>query len=361
MEDKKTLVIDKGVKVIEPNAHVNQKIDELIISDTVEEIGFGAFSSNNLTEITIPRSVKKIDSLAFANNKLTSIFIPNTVESFGKSVFACNNLENVIIEDGVKKIPEEMFYNNKKINCIKIPSTVTEIGKNAFTNVDVYYDGVKISKAEISSYGCEKIIDLAKKKVKPDGFNYEKPNVLKHEEPDREPSDKKQVEVKDEETKTTLSDGNEKLKSFVLNEAQNQSSNLLKLIDEKTRTLKKLKDLLDSKYREISELEKDYNFVLQVKKAVSENLTELRQFNGMIAKNDDKEKLKTSLLILDEADKELIRKSEMINACNLVLFELKNSINIIIKEIEKLIAEYNMIIETSNIVSNEYDENKKRM
>ena len=136
------------------------KLQSVVIPDTVTEIGKSAFEGCSLLEkVTIPNSVTKIGDRAFANCKLLSdIVLPNSLTDIGKSVFGgcsslvsavisnnltkiseglfgkCKSLVNVTIPMGVTKIEDLAFAGCESLNSLLIPKTVTKIGSRVFAN-----------------------------------------------------------------------------------------------------------------------------------------------------------------------------------------------------------------------------------
>jgi hypothetical protein len=145
------------------------------IPSTVTSIGFTALAScNKLTSIIIPNGVIGIDDSAFTNCLLlTNITIPASVTRLGNDgkgleVFSsCNNLININVDpanqsyasidgvlfnkaktqliayptartgaytvpDGVQEIVDEAFFNCRNLTGITFPSSLTNIGREAF-------------------------------------------------------------------------------------------------------------------------------------------------------------------------------------------------------------------------------------
>ena len=127
---------------------------------TVTEIGDYSFVSLPITSVILPNSLTNIGKRAFYNSGLTSVTIPANVTSIGIDAFVdcnymneifynavncqiCGNgdtlvghfpmyVKKIIIGEDVKKIPDYAFVSCRSIQSINIPSSVVEIGKNAF-------------------------------------------------------------------------------------------------------------------------------------------------------------------------------------------------------------------------------------
>ena len=104
----------KGEKyVINNNAFYDSKIESVIISAGVTEIGESAFEScNNLTEVIIGDSVTSIGKGAFSYcDSLESLTIGSSVELINDAAFSyCNSLVSVTISDSVIGMGENVFY-----------------------------------------------------------------------------------------------------------------------------------------------------------------------------------------------------------------------------------------------------------
>ena len=133
-------------------------LTNITIPNSITSIESHAFRGcSSLTNITIPNSVTSIGDYAFFGcSSLTSITIPSSVTSISDSAFSnCGKLENIYVEEGNPKYTSidgvlynkdktELIYypNGKKDASFAIPSSITTIGNNAFSN----YEGVIICK-----------------------------------------------------------------------------------------------------------------------------------------------------------------------------------------------------------------------
>lgn len=162
-------VIPDGVTKIADYAFSRRtNLTGIKIPNSVTHIGNGAFDEcSNLTEIIFPDHLVSIGDYAFnicAN--ITSINIPNTVTSIGDYAFCgcrrltsitvasdnqyydsrnnCNAIietvsntlmcgcKNTVIPNGVTKIANNAFQECTELTSINIPSSVTNIGSEAF-------------------------------------------------------------------------------------------------------------------------------------------------------------------------------------------------------------------------------------
>lgn len=150
------------------------KIKEIRMSDSVREIGIGAFSGcEQLEKVTLSNSITMISDETFADcKKLNLISIPESVKQIGRIAFNhCESLEQIIIPEGVKR-----FYTTSNVEywdyietfggCINLkkvvlPDSMTEISGYSFlrctslTDIQLPLNLEIIEKAAF--YGCKKL------------------------------------------------------------------------------------------------------------------------------------------------------------------------------------------------------------
>ncbi len=97
----------------DPNRGSFQKLEEIIIPDSVVSIGYGAFwNCINLNSITIPNSLTSIDMYTFAGcTNITDITIPNSIISMENNVFEQWTSSQTINIKGYSSAPSGWDYN----------------------------------------------------------------------------------------------------------------------------------------------------------------------------------------------------------------------------------------------------------
>lgn len=137
-------------------------LGNIIIPQSVESIGFGAFSYSNISEISLPDNLKSIGAAAFRDSDIKEIIIPESVKDIETTIFAncrklqkvqiltkqidgipdntfdgCSLLKEVNLPSSVKYLGKSAFYDTQSLEQLDIPSSCTEIGSNCF-----YYSGL---------------------------------------------------------------------------------------------------------------------------------------------------------------------------------------------------------------------------
>lgn len=278
----KNVKIPNSVVDIGDGAFYNcYNLETVTISDSVTNIGEYAFSRcYNLKSIKIPNSVVSIKRGTFEGcNSLTSIEIPDSVTSIGNNAFVscyalrdieipnsvvsiadsaffmCINLRRVRLSDNLTSIADYLFADCHSLTHIKIPNSVVSIGRAAFSDC---YDlkNVKLSNsvARIENgafYGCAElktIIIPSSVSYMGDGVFYGCSNLTVYCEAESQPEgwdEKWNSHVNNITVIWGYTDVKESL--------DEQESKFMKRFGrELTERFNKLKDALDTKY-------KDYN------------------------------------------------------------------------------------------------------
>lgn len=126
-------------------------LTDIDFGTTITTIPSGMFSDcAALTSITIPDTITAIDEYAFYYSKLEKIVLPRNLKSIGGSAFReCTNLTDVDFSrvKGSVSIGDICFYECSSLTSINIPTAVSEIGERCF------------NKSGLTSFKCNSTID----------------------------------------------------------------------------------------------------------------------------------------------------------------------------------------------------------
>ena len=113
----------------------DSKIEELVIPDSVTEIGTYAFDNcDSIESVTIGSGVKEIGSNAFAHcDNLKTVTMSDSVEAMGNAVFEkCKKLESVKLSAALVNIGNSAFRGCESLATITLPEDLLGIGAYAF-------------------------------------------------------------------------------------------------------------------------------------------------------------------------------------------------------------------------------------
>jgi len=167
--NKKNLVIPPVMNGVELTTLGNGALrylyltGDLVIPSTVKHYGELVFAYNNLTNIDngdgklVPGFVyaRKADGTidyekiyGYGSSSTANVVIPNNVKEIGDNAFYYSNIKGVTLPEGLLKIGDNAFLLCKLGPEIVIPSTVTNIGTNAFKK-EITYDNYNSSLTKI--------------------------------------------------------------------------------------------------------------------------------------------------------------------------------------------------------------------
>ena len=130
----KTVKIPSNVTTIPESCfYCCSSLESVIIPEGVMSIGSFAFDSCNLKTLTLPESLTTLGNSAFRYNQtLKKVEIPSKVTEIPLCCFdLCSLLESVTIPEGVTIVGPYAFSGGS-LKTLTLPSTVKEIGNNAF-------------------------------------------------------------------------------------------------------------------------------------------------------------------------------------------------------------------------------------
>ncbi|MDR0347616.1 MAG: leucine-rich repeat domain-containing protein, partial [Coriobacteriales bacterium] len=132
-----SVIIPEGVSAIGIYAFYGDAALASIVIPPGAAIGEAAFQNcTQLHSLVISEGVTSIGNSAFQNTAITSVAIPGSVEAISQKAFSrCPNLVAVTIGEGVRRIGNDAFASStvsSSLTTVKLPSTLTAIGNQAF-------------------------------------------------------------------------------------------------------------------------------------------------------------------------------------------------------------------------------------
>ena len=134
-----------------PNVYMIKITDKTLTAEQQKEIGDaiktktpGWFGRINLdlseTELT------EIPEEAFSNCRLRGLILPDSLETIGIGAFELNRFEEIVIPDNVETIEDGGFMDCSSLKTITLPASLVSIGASAFASTvleTVYYKGTQ--------------------------------------------------------------------------------------------------------------------------------------------------------------------------------------------------------------------------
>ena len=133
-----TVTLSKSLSAINDYTFYScESLSSVTIPEGVASIGDKAFGyCDDLTELNLPDNITAIGEYAFMRcENLTEAVIPAGVTAIADGVFyACESLTSVTIPDNVTAIGSEAFSNCTNLVSLKLGKGVSEISKSAFSD-----------------------------------------------------------------------------------------------------------------------------------------------------------------------------------------------------------------------------------
>ena len=127
------------VTAIGAGAFEESDLQRITLPDSLKRIGDRAFfGCAGLKEITIPDGCEEIGESAFEGCNLSAVRLPDSVTVLGKGAFAvCGYmLSEVKLSAGLTEIPDKAFCGIGTLDSVEIPAGVKAIGSEAFDRVN---------------------------------------------------------------------------------------------------------------------------------------------------------------------------------------------------------------------------------
>jgi hypothetical protein len=127
------VILGKGLKTIGTYAFYKSGLNEIIIPDSVTNIGECSFAGCKLTKVILGNGFQTIDIHSFSGNQITELILPSSLKEIKRHAFYNNKIQKVTFGTGLQIIGDSAFSNNQ-ITELSLPSSLKEIGSNAFDN-----------------------------------------------------------------------------------------------------------------------------------------------------------------------------------------------------------------------------------
>lgn len=155
-------------------------VDELVIPESVTEIGVNAFKDSSITSVSFPSKLVSIEIGAFGNTavQITGNTFPESLRMIGEKAFAnCNTLTELDVPDTVVYIDEGAFVNCTNLAKMNMSSNVKYLMANTFYGCTalkdfVWESDVKLIGKETFAY-CESLSEfdfIGVEKIYPNSF-----------------------------------------------------------------------------------------------------------------------------------------------------------------------------------------------
>lgn len=126
------------LRSIDEYAFRGNEITEVALPELTHRVRTGAFENNAITALQLGRYTSHVGTRAFKNNKIGKAVLADTAEEIGEEAFMNNEITELTVkdrlpgyEDGLEEIPANAFANNRMSEA-SLPKTVTAVDETAF-------------------------------------------------------------------------------------------------------------------------------------------------------------------------------------------------------------------------------------
>ena len=127
--------IPSGVKKIGYAAfYICSGLQSIDLPNTVTEVDISAFEGcGNVRRLNLGTGLKKIGTAAFRMLSISDLVLPDSLEEIGTGVFQyCRNLTTIKFPAGMTEIPQQIFEYCSGLKHVNIPNGIKTIGAYAF-------------------------------------------------------------------------------------------------------------------------------------------------------------------------------------------------------------------------------------
>ena len=136
----KSVVIPEGVTILKDGTfHDCRVLERVTLPESLIEIcgaryGDGCFRGcYDLKDVNFPGRLEKIGENAFSFTDISKVVLPSSVTQIGRGAFSnCKELTEIILPLGLESIEESLFKDCSKLSYIVVPQGVRSIEEDAF-------------------------------------------------------------------------------------------------------------------------------------------------------------------------------------------------------------------------------------
>ena len=110
----------------------NRSLEKLTLPNGVTSIGDGAFRAAGIKELVLSNSIKQIGMWAFCDILIEKLTIPGSLTTIENTTFSSGNLSEIIVEEGTQTIGNKAFSGNRRLKKVVLPSTIDNIYSGIF-------------------------------------------------------------------------------------------------------------------------------------------------------------------------------------------------------------------------------------
>ncbi len=119
-------------RIFSSDPALSERLAEILLPDTMEELGAAAFQGCNFTEITLPDGLRFIGECAFAPT-LEHLEMPDSVTELGIQTFLMyDQLKSIKLSDSLVVLPSAAFFGCTALREIILPRSLRNIGQYCF-------------------------------------------------------------------------------------------------------------------------------------------------------------------------------------------------------------------------------------
>ena len=156
LKNRVDLTIPEGVKYIGFYSFCGLRLSSLRLNSDLESISYQAFCSASMPfPISLPAGLKYVGGSAFENCGIEGeLVIPESLEEIGEKAFRGQQLSKITLPSRLQKVEREAFSGLGYIRELVIPKYVDEIGERGFAD-NPYLQTIICLNPEPPSYGPE--------------------------------------------------------------------------------------------------------------------------------------------------------------------------------------------------------------